>query len=109
MSESIKIDGIEFACVDSESIEGFLKRHPFLIRTIGKIPYKIEEYFGESVEIIIEPEYHPVDDEMVEKLWILVKTNQSYTKAHKKLKKLDQLWWIDMSRRCRQYVDIDIY
>lgn len=105
---SLVIGGVFFQSSNPEAAKSFIDKHGFLTRTLCKSPGKIREIFDEDVNVILEPEFHPVDPDFVVKVWILIETDMDRDKAFKKLKVLDQHWWLDTEKRCRGYLGVDL-
>ena len=85
----------------------FLVDNPFLLTFLQEAYRQIRDYFGESVQLVLEVITDPEvagDQELV----IFVRTNLSPNEAFKKLKQLGEEWWLDTPFNIREKLCIDV-
>lgn len=84
----------------------FLSANPFLVRFLEEAYWQITKYFGSSVEAVLEVAH---DSEATgQELAILIRTDLSPSEAFKKVRELDQNWWLNTSADIRQKICIDV-
>ena len=92
---------------DPIEIRKFLFSNDYLFDTLYEAHHELKRIFGESV-INIHLEFQKDPDEMVEQLFVIVKTNRSPEESLSLLDKFDQEWWLDIDADIRQNLEIDI-
>ena len=93
---------------DPERVERFLEKHPFLIPLLLEAPTEIERYFpGDELflEAVIDPEAASLEDE---ELFLLIVTNIDPEESVEKLWELDENWWLKVSSKLRNKLEITL-
>ena len=92
---------------DRDEVIGFLDNHPFLVSLLLQAYNKIEKYFPEYPQVILEvvtdPEV-PDDSQLVAS----IKTNLSPDKALERLDSFDSEWWLQSMDRARGELCISV-
>lgn len=85
----------------------FAVDNSFLLQTLHEASEQIRNYFGESVQAVLEvvsdPEFFE-DQELV----IFIRTDLSPDEAFEKLEQMDDEWWLDVPADVRKNLCIDV-
>jgi len=85
----------------------FAVDNSFLLQTLHEAYKQIRNYFGESVqavlEVVADPEFFE-DQELV----IFIRTDFSPDEAFEKLEQIDDEWWLDVPADVRKKLCIDV-
>lgn len=84
----------------------FLAANPSLVRFLEEAYWQITKYFGSSVEAVLEVADDP--EATGQELAILIRTDLSPNEAFKKVRQLDQSWWLNIAADIRQKICIDV-
>lgn len=84
----------------------FLEENPFLVELLMEAPTYITKYFpGSQVYLEVEAEPESMDDQQ---LVAAIATSGSANEAYKKLKQLDEDWWLDALDRAHMKLCITV-
>ena len=88
-------------------VMGFAVNNSFLLQPLHEAYNQIRNYFGESVqavlEVVADPEFFE-DQELV----IFIRTDLSPDEAFEKLEQMDDEWWLDVPATVRKNLCIDV-
>lgn len=93
---------------DSERVEKFLEKHPFLVPLLFEAPAEIQHYFpGDELflEAVLDPEAASLEDE---ELFLLIFTKIEPEESVEKLWQLDENWWLKASDRSLNKLEITL-
>lgn len=85
----------------------FLADNSFLFPLLHEVYEKIRDYFGESVEVVLEVFTDP-EVEMHQELGVFIRTNLSPNEAITCLEQFDDKWWLDAPPNARKKLCIDV-
>lgn len=91
---------------NSREVRAFLEETPSLVELLLEAPPYIAKYFPDS-EVFLEVETEPenIDDRQ---LVAAIATSYSPNEAYKKLKQLDEEWWLDVLERAHMKLCITV-
>lgn len=88
-------------------VMGFAVNNSFLLQPLHEASEQIRNYFGESVqavlEVVADPEFFE-DQELV----IFIRTDLSPDEAFEKMEQMDDEWWLDVPATVRKNLCIDV-
>ncbi len=86
---------------------GFAVNNSFLLQPLHEAYEQIRNYFGESVqavlEVVADPEFFE-DQELV----IFIRTDLSPDEAFEKMEQIDDEWWLNVPANVRKKLCIDV-
>ncbi len=80
---------------DADSVEDFLRKHPFLVGLILEAREQIRRYFGEDCRLALQPFYDP-EDPRHPQLLLLIQSDRPVEEKMALLDRFDEEWWFDV-------------
>ena len=98
-----------FAFGDEQAVSHYLDKHPFLVPLLWEVDIKIRQYFDVDSPLILEV----VKDfesgwEEGDELFAMIPTTLPPAEARQRLRRFDENWWLEASRRGQHRMSINI-
>jgi hypothetical protein len=95
-----------YTVTETEEVQDFLEKNPFLIPLVSATYQNIRKYFSYS-DVTLDLEIDPEDGTAC--LAAHVVTSLPFEEAYKQLKQFDWQWWLSVLGQARSkfYVDLD--
>ena len=98
-----------FEITNEAEVIAFLNQNQFLLTLLREGEQRIKTEFGSDARLILEVVSVPESDDEAE-LFVLIRTSRSGEDATECLKRLDDRWWLQASRKaqCKMNIDVEV-
>ena len=98
-----------FTFGDEQAVSHYLDRHPFLVPLLWEVDVKIRQYFDVDSPLILEVvKDYEAGSEEYDELFAMIPTTLSPKEARERLRRMDENWWLEASRRGQHRMSINI-
>ena len=94
---------------DQKTVSHYLDMYPYLVPLLWEIDVKIRQYFDVDSPLILEVvKDYEAGSEEYDELFAMIPTTLSPKEARKRLRRMDEDWWLEASRQGQHRMSINI-
>ena len=94
---------------DKKAVSHYLDKYPFLVHLLWEVDVKVRQYFDVDSPLILEVvRDFESGSEDGDELFAMIPTTLPPEEARTRLRRLDENWWLEASRRGQHRMSVNI-